>query len=128
MPTSSRAPLPDRIKQLIDEIEAIKAELHQPDKDPKTGLAVAKVPINVINQFKYSVDQLRLFLWAYQDSWAHGSSNPEQRLQQIRTEAAADILRMLGHEFTNRGVPTTPEVARLREQLRTLGALLSAAA
>jgi hypothetical protein len=128
MSTSSCASLPERIEQLIHDIEAIKAELRQPNTDPKTGLAVPKVPIPVINHFKYAVDQLRLFLWAYQDAWAQGALNPEQRLQQIRTEAAADILRTLGSEFSHKGVPATPEVMKLREQLRTVGALLSAAA
>lgn len=128
MSTTSRSSLPERIERLLHEMEMIKSELGAPDSDPKTGLAVPKAPIDTINQFKYSVDQLRLFLWAYQDAWTQGAVNPKERLQQIRTEAAADILRTLGSEFSHNGVPATPEVMRLREQLRTLGALLSAAA
>lgn len=127
MSGSTFAPLPDRIVQLLHDIEVIKAELSEPAKHPTTGLAVPKVSIGIVNQLKYSIDQLRLFLWAYQDSWARGASSPDQRLQQIRTEAAADILKMLSNEFSNKGVPATPEVTRLREQLRTVGALLSAA-
>lgn len=127
MPGSTCAPLPERIAQLLHEMEVVKAELSEPAADPTTGLAVPKISIGVVNQLKYSVDQLRLFLWAYQDTWAHGAVNPDLRLQQIRTEAAADILKMLGKDFSNKGVPATPEVAHLREQLRTIGALLSAA-
>lgn len=127
MPRSIRAPLPRRIEQLLQDLESIKGELQDLASDTQAERRAPQAPIGMINELKYSIDQMRLVLWAYQDSHAIGSISPEKRLQQIRTQVAADILRSLGSEFSNKGVPSTPEVKQLHKQLRTVGALLSAA-
>ncbi len=126
--STSLAPLPERIQNLIREIDAIKAELRQPAADPKTGLAIAKAPDTVVQQLKTAVDQFRLYLWAYLDTRAAGGMAPETRLQEIRTEAAADMLRQLSTDFAARGVPANPAANRLRDQLRSLASWFADAA
>ncbi len=114
----------ERIDYVIDSIEFIRAELSHPATDKSTGLAVPKVPVAVAQRLKYSVDQFRLFLWAYLDSWAQGSTNPASRLQRIRMAAAADMLGLLAQEFSSEGVPTGSEAFRLGEQLRAMASIL----
>lgn len=112
------------IDDVIDRIETIRTDLSRPGSDPATGLAVPKVPHALVTRLKYSVDQLRLFLWAYMDSWAQGASSPESRLQRIRMEAAADILSRLTKDFSTTGVPASREAHQLAEQLRAIASVM----
>lgn len=116
--------LSQRIESIIDNIELVRAELSYPASDPASGLAVPKVPIGTVERVKYSVDQFRLFLWAYLDTRAQGGYDPAERMQRIRMEAAADMLRMLVSDFRTAGVPSTTEAVRLGEQLRAVASLM----
>lgn len=124
MPSEISSALALRIESLIDNIETIRADLSCPVTDPSTGLAVPKVPVNVVHPLKSSVDQFRLFLWAYLDSCSQGDSSPEVRLQQIRMEAASNMLHLLAKDFSTGGVPPTTEASRLGEQLRAIASVM----
>ena len=73
--------LSQRIESIIESIEFVRAELSYPAADPITGLAIPKVTVATVRRMKYSVDQFRLFLWAYLDTWAQGGSDPAVRMQ-----------------------------------------------
>src|SRR5512143_670080 len=116
--------LSQRIESIIESIEFVRAELSYPAADPITGLAIPKVTVATVRRMKYSVDQFRLFLWAYLDTWAQGGSDPAVRMQRIRMESAADMLRLLLSDFRTAGVPSTTEAASLSEQLRAVASLM----
>ena len=124
MASEISAGLAHRIESLIEDIETTRGELSHPATDPSTGLAVPKVPVNSVQRLKCSVDQFRLFLWAYLDTWSQGGSDPELRLRRIRMEAASDMLRLLARDFSSGSVPPADEASRLDEQLRAIASVM----
>jgi hypothetical protein len=113
-----------RVQSVLQELAAIRAALGTPATDPATGLAVAKLSAEHVRHFKREIDQMRLFLWAYMDTWAVGSTDPRNRLEQIRMESAAEMLRQLRQDFRITGVPPTTEGRRLSVQVRAVTPLL----
>ncbi|HEX9119038.1 MAG TPA: hypothetical protein VF840_00710 [Terriglobales bacterium] len=116
--------LVERVQAVLRELAAIRAELGSPTIDPATGLAVAKLSAEHVRAFKHEIDQMRIFLWAYMDTWAVGSTDPRNRLEQIRMESAAEMLRQLRQDFRITGVPPTKEGHRLSDQVRAVTPLL----
>jgi len=116
--------LVERIQAVLRELAALRAELGSPTKDPATGLAVPKLSAEHVRDFRHEIDQMRLFLWAYMDTCAAGSTDPRNRLQQIRMESAAEMLRQLRQDFRITGVPPTTEGRRLSVQVRAVTPLL----
>jgi hypothetical protein len=114
----------ERVQAVLRELAAIRAELGTPTKDPATGLAVSKLSAEHVRDFKHEVDQMRMFLWAYLDTWAVGSTDPRNRLQQIRMESAAEMRRQLRQDFRITGVPPSTEGRRLSVQIRAVTPLL----
>jgi hypothetical protein len=116
--------LVERVQAVLRELAAIRAELGSPTTDPATGLAVPKLSAEHVRDFKHQIDQMRMFLWAYMDTWAVGSTDPKDRLQQIRMESAADLVRQLRQDFRITGVPPTKAGRRLSVQIRAVTPLL----
>lgn len=114
----------ERVQAVLRELAALRAELGTPATDPATGLALPKLSPEQVRDFKHEIDQLRMFLWAYLDTWALGSADPRIRLQQIRMESAADMLRQLRQEFHITGVPPNKEGRQLSVQIRAVTPLL----
>jgi hypothetical protein len=114
----------ERIQAVLRELAAVRAELGTPASDPATGLATPKIPADHVRGFKLEIDQMRLFLWAYLDTWAVGSSDPKNRLEQLRMESVAEMLRQLRQDFRITGVPPSKEGRRLSEQVRAVTPLL----
>ena len=122
---SSSTGLQPEIGAVIEAIELIRTELSHPKQDPITGLAVPKVPVQTVQQLKNSIDQFRLFLWAYLDTWASGGNDPLLRMRDIRIDCATDLLGRLAGDLQNGGIPPTSQTRRLREQLQIVQVLLS---
>ncbi len=114
----------ERVQAVLRELAAIRAELGTPVTDPATGLAVPKLSAEHGREFKHEIDQMRMFLWACMDTWAAGSTDPRNRLQQIRMESAAEMLRQLRQDFCIIGVPPTTAGRRLSVQIRAVTPLL----
>jgi hypothetical protein len=114
----------ERVQAVLRELAALRAELGSPTKDPATGLAAPKLSAEHMRAFKREIDQMRMFLWAYLDTWAAGSADPKNRLEQIRMESAAEMLRQLRQDFRITGVPPTTEGRRLSVQIRAVTPLL----
>jgi hypothetical protein len=113
-----------RVQAVLQELTAIRAELDAPVADPATGLATPKIPAEYVRGFKLEIDQMRLFLWAYMDTWAVGSTDPRNRLEQLRMESVAEMLQQLRKDFRVTGVPPTKEGRQLSEQVRAVTPLL----
>ena len=116
--------LVERVQAVLRELAAIRAELGTPTRDPATGLAVPKLSAEHMRDFKHEIDQMRVFLWAYMDTWAVGSTDPRNRLEQIRMESVAEMLRQLRQDFRITGVPPTKEGRQLSDQVRAVTPLL----
>jgi hypothetical protein len=114
----------ERVQAVLRELAAIRSELGTPASDPASGLAVPKIPAEYVRGFKHEIDQMRLFLWAYMDTWAVGSTDPRNRLEQLRMDSAAEMLRQLRQDFRITGVPPTTEGRRLSDQVRAVTPLL----
>jgi hypothetical protein len=114
----------ERVQAVLRELAAIRAELSSPATDPATGMALSKIPAEFVRGFKLEIDQMRLFLWAYMDTWAVGSTDPRNRLEQMRMESVAEMLQKLRQDFRITGVPPTKEGRRLSEQVRAVTPLL----
>jgi hypothetical protein len=113
-----------RLEAVLRELAAIRAELSTPGTDPATGLAVPKLPPEQVREFKRELDELRLFLWAYMDTWSIGSPDPKIRLDQIRMQTAAEMLRQLKLDFRITGVPPSTEGRRLSTEVHEITPLL----
>lgn len=116
--------LVERVQGVLRELAAIRGELGTPTRVPATGLAVPKLSAEHVRAFKHEIDQIRIFLWAYMDTWAVGSTDPRNRLEQIRMESAAEMLRQLRQDFRITGVPPTKEGRQLSDQVRAVTPLL----
>jgi len=114
----------DRIQNVIEELASIREELSSPATDPKTGIAIAKVSVDALHPLKATIDEFRLFLWAYMDSWTQGHGDATSRLRRIRMDAATDMLRRLSEDFEASGMPDSAESSRLREQVRYCAAIM----
>ena len=114
----------ERVQAVLQELAAIRAELSSPATDPVTGLATPKIPAEYVRGFKLEIDQMRLFLWAYMDTWAVGSTDLRNRLKQFRMESVAQMLQQLRQDFRITGVPPTKEGRRLSDQVRAVTPLL----
>ena len=113
-----------RVQAVLQELAAIRAELGTQLTDPGTGLAVSKIPAEYVCSIKQEIDQMRLFLWAYMDTWEVGSADLRNRLRQIRMETTAEMLQQLRKDFSITGVPPNQEGRRLAAQIRALTPLL----
>ena len=116
--------LVERVQSVLRELAALRAELANPATDPATGLAVPKLPAERMRAFKHEIDQMRMFLWAYLDTWAASSANPKNRWEQIRMDSVAEMLQQLRQEFHGTGIPPTTEGRRLSDQIRAVTPLL----
>ncbi len=110
------AKLNARVHDLLGELRNLQDELSHPARDQKSGMASPKLPLETTQQLQSAVDALRLFLWAYLDTYS-GNLAVEEKLQQIRTEATADMLCLLDAKFRTGGVPHTPQAQRLCHQI-----------
>jgi hypothetical protein len=115
-----------RVIYLIAELRRIQNELSNPIVDPKTGLAAAKLSLETTRELKAAIDGLRLFLWAYLDTWS-GDVPVQHKLQEIRIEAAADMLRLLDAEFRASGMPSTAQAQRLCRQITAMSEMAGGA-
>lgn len=118
-------PLSDEIENLIQAFDRVRTRLSHPTSDPNTGLAVPSAPASTVRRLKNSVDQFRLYLWAYVDTWALGGSDPRFRMRSIRIECAAELLGQLTSDLQTDGIPPTPEAKRLHERVRQVATLMS---
>lgn len=112
--------------ELVASLRSMQQELSEPATDPATGMPVSKLPLEQVRQLKLVVDELRLFLWAYLDTWSQGRGESADALQRIRIGAVTDMLHALESGFRNCGLPNIPELEILSERVRSFSATISA--
>ncbi len=114
------SPLLHRVQAITEQLASLRQELGHPAADPQTGLAVPKLSPEEVRGLKLEVDHMRMFLWAYMDSWSILGDDTQQRLQRMRINTATDMLRQLQDDFSRVGVPASAEANLLAQQLHAL--------
>jgi len=109
--------LVNRIKNITCEIHSIQAEMHNQLNEPASGSRVAKLfedenAVQVLNDFKAELDQLRRILWFYiEHASARSSSVTDVEQQNKRVN---ELLRALAPPQTTSsiaGPKTQPSVS-----------------
>ena len=90
-----------RIKNITDEIHSIQAEMHNQLNEPASGSRVAKLfedenAVQVLNDFKAELDQLRRILWFYiEQASIPSSAATDTEQQDKRLQRVNELLRAL---------------------------------
>ena len=80
-----------KVERVARELDEIRDQLHQPDTVGRTPL-----DLELLNQFKGSVDHMRHVLWDYIEAMSvPGGSDKDETLHQYRMKRATEMLRML---------------------------------
>ncbi len=101
-----------RAIELEKQIQSLQHELQSPMDT--AGTASPRLAVEDAQRLKRKIDDFRLFLWAYVDSWAERRSDPAARLQRIRLQAVADMVNLLREELAEHGLPDNPEARAVR--------------
>ncbi len=119
----------DEATQLADDLipmlRRLQRELSHPATHPITGAPEPKMAIEQVRQLKAVIDEFRLFLWAYLDSWARTRGETSQALQRIRMGAVVDMLHALETEFRESQVPDSPEFERLMMRVQAFSKIMT---
>ncbi|HEX3155016.1 MAG TPA: hypothetical protein VHV32_10340 [Candidatus Angelobacter sp.] len=110
--------LVNRIKTITDEIHSIQAEMHNQLNEPASGSSVARLfenenAVQVLNDFKAEIDQLRRILWFYIEQ-ASVPSSADTEQQDKRLQRVNELLRALSPQETTSAIArqnTQPSVS-----------------
>jgi hypothetical protein len=102
--------------RLEQEIQSFQQELNSPMEGAVP--AMGKLAVGDAQRLKRTIDDFRLFLWAYSEAWAGKRSDTAAALQRIRLQATADMLNLLRGDFAGKTLPDTPEAQAIRRALR----------
>ncbi len=114
----------ERMRRVSDDLREIRKRLEEVCKtetaDPRVLEEVLK--LDLIRDFKTSIDQIRLFLWNYFQAAADKyESNPDDpTLQEYRLRRAIELLRSVQEEITMPMSTAQLEVKSLFERLQNL--------
>lgn len=113
----------ERMRRVSEDLREIRKRLEElcDSETPDHKVIDEVLQLDLIRDFKTSIDQIRLFLWNYfQAAVDRCQADPDDTLQEFRLRRATEMLRSLQDEIT---MPTTPaqlEVRSLFERLQTL--------
>jgi hypothetical protein len=91
--------LVNRIKNITDEIHSIQAEMHNQLNEPASGSTIARLfenedAVQVLNDFKAELDQLRRILWFYiEQASVRSSAVMDTEQQDKRLQRVNELLR-----------------------------------
>ncbi|MCU1333614.1 MAG: hypothetical protein JWM08_2606 [Candidatus Angelobacter sp.] len=91
----------DRIRKTTGEIHSIQAEMHKDFAGPVCGNKLATLfedgnAVQVLNDFKAELDQLRRILWFYiEQASAKSTANQDNEQQEKRLQRVNELLRAL---------------------------------
>jgi hypothetical protein len=116
--------LTTRIRRITEDLQAVQQQLSsaaRPDAPSSERDAVMQEMINVemINEFKTSVDHMRHLLWSYiEASSSKGSLTVSDTLQSVRMQRVTEMLKIL--QPTVDGAKTSPEARSFFEVINTI--------
>jgi septal ring factor EnvC (AmiA/AmiB activator) len=112
--------LVNRIKNITDEIHSIQAEMHNQLNDRASGSSVARLfenenAVQVLNDFKAELDQLRRILWFYiEQASVPSPAVMDTEQQDKRLQRVNELLRALSPPATTSAIAlqnTQPSVS-----------------
>ncbi len=114
----------ERMRRVSEDLREIRKRLEEvcntESADPRVLEEVLK--LDLIRDFKNSIDQIRLFLWNYfqaaADKYESGPDDPT--LQEFRLRRAIELLRSVQDEIAMPMTPAQLEVKSLFERLQNL--------
>ncbi|HEY2171615.1 MAG TPA: hypothetical protein VGJ30_18465 [Candidatus Angelobacter sp.] len=91
-----------RIKSITGEIHSIQSEMHGELNEPASGSRVARFfedenAVQVLNDFKAELDQLRRILWFYIE---HASAQPSAAMNNVQQDERLQRVNELLHALT----------------------------
>jgi hypothetical protein len=110
--------LDDRVTNLTRDLLEIQAALGAPAQ-PQGGLAPPRLSAEVARQFKSTVDNVRLVLWAYIDSCS-SALGLESTLQKLRVERVVQMLRDVRGDIAQGVSPPSAEAGRLLSEIQAI--------
>lgn len=108
--------------ELEQQMRLLQDELRSPLE--VGGTAAPKLPVEEGRRLKRVVDDFRLFLWAYIDTWSENRSDMAATVQRIRLQAVADMMNVLRSELAGKGIPQSPEGRAVRKAFQDFSWLL----
>jgi hypothetical protein len=98
-----------KVERVARELDEIRDQLHQPGSSGRTPL-----DLELLAQFKSSVDHMRHVLWAYIEAMSQPVGDKDETLHQYRMKRATEMLRLL-REHGPLGTGSPQESSFLRE-------------
>ena len=105
-----------RALDLEQQLQSLQHELQSPAD--VGDAATPKLPVEDARRLKRVVDDFRLFLWAYADTWGEKHGDAAGTLQRIKLQAIADMLNLLRPELAGKGLPEGREASALRQAFK----------
>lgn len=110
-----------RMRRVSADLRAIRKRLDQmrAEHGPDHRVLDEALELDLIRDFKSSIDEVRSFLWEYfQDAASRFGSEPDHALEQLRLRRATELLRSMQDEVV---MPNEhPVVQSLFERLQQL--------
>ncbi len=114
----------ERMRRVSEDLREIRKRLEEVCKAESADARVLEevLKLDLIREFKNSIDQIRLFLWSYfQAAVDKYESGPDDRtLQEFRLRRAIELLRGIQEEISMPMTPAQLEVKSLFERLQNL--------
>lgn len=118
--------LTTRIRRITEDLRAVQQQLSsaaRPDAPSTERDAVMQEMINVelINEFKTSVDHMRHLLWSYiEASSSKGRLNVSDTLQNVRMQRVTEMLRILQPTVDGTSNTSSPEAKSFFDVINTI--------
>ncbi|MCU1283951.1 MAG: hypothetical protein JWO13_301 [Acidobacteriales bacterium] len=118
--------LTTRIRRITEDLQAVQQQLSsaaRPDAPSSERDAVMQEMINVelINEFKTSVDHMRHLLWSYiEASSSKGSLTVSDTLQSVRMQRVTEMLKILQPTVDGAKGSASPEAKSFFDVINTI--------
>ncbi len=115
-----------RMRRVSEDLREIRKRLEQLRNDPDADDKIVDevLQLDLVREFKSSIDEMRMFLWEYfQAAVTKCSNEPERALQEFRLKRATEMLRSLQDYMAFPATPEGIEVRSLFERIQELADL-----
>ena len=110
----------ERMRRVCDDLREIRKRLDEIRPSEPTDQEMVDIVLNLdlVREFKRSIDEMRLFLWNYfQAAVTSHIDKPSDTLQEMRLKRATELLRSVQEQL---GVPMTREQMDVRSLFERL--------
>jgi hypothetical protein len=118
--------LSTRIRRVTNDLKAIQEQLssaarHDAPVEERDAAMDEMLNVELINEFKTSVDHMRHMLWSYiEASSSKGKLTVSSALQSVRMQRVTEMLKILQPSVDSTQDTTTPEARSFFEVIHTI--------